>query len=205
MKKVLFVTAALLFAGVLFADSKKNYGGGKPWVNSLIKENITGIQRPSPKDDFHIYVNYDWLQKSEIPEGENNFNSFAEAENEIQKNILEVLTDEKNPGVDAENVRSLYKAILDWDSRNALGMKPVESVVDEIKNIKTIDELSDFITNPKKTFLVPTFISIWNEKKPEDSASYITTIDYDSFILGDAAEYKKRTDRKSTRLNSSHL
>ena len=91
-KKILCAAAGLLLSGLIFADGPKNYGGGKPWINSLIKENIMKAQRTSPKEDFQLYVNYDWLQKTEIPEGEKNYSSFAEVADAIQKNILEVLT-----------------------------------------------------------------------------------------------------------------
>lgn len=193
-KKILCAAAGLLLSGLIFADGPKNYGGGKPWINSLIKENIMKAQRTSPKEDFQLYVNYDWLQKTEIPEGEKNYSSFAEVADAIQKNILEVLTNQNIPGIDAENVRTLYHAILDWDARNAVGLKPVEDIISQIKGITTIDQLSDFITDPDKTFLVNQFFSVFNQPRYDDSTSYITSIAYDSFILDDAAEYKKRTE-----------
>ena len=198
MKKKLFIAAALIFTGTaVFADAaagQKNYAGGKPWMDSEIKENIENVQRPSPKEDFNLYVNYDWLQKKSIPAGKMRYDSFIEVSEHIQKNILEVLKNTNIPGTDAENVQTLYHAILDWNSRNALGMKPVESVVEEIKKITTLDELSDFITNPDKTFLIPTFIIVSNQIRFDDSSSYIAEINNDGFLLGDAAEYKKRTE-----------
>ena len=193
-KKILYAAAGLILSGLIFADGPKNYGGGKPWINSLIKENDMKVQQTSPKEDFHLYVNLNWLQKNDIPEGKKDFGSFSEVENVIQKNILEVLTNQNIQGIDAENVRSLYHAILDWDARNAVGMKPLEDIISQIKGITTIDQLSDFITDPEKTFLVNQFFSVFNQPGYDDSTSYITTIDYDNFILDDAAEYKKRTE-----------
>lgn len=193
-KKILYAVAGLILSGLIFADGPKNYGGGKPWINSLIKENDMKVQQTSPKEDFHLYVNLNWLQKNDIPEGKKDFGSFSEVENVIQKNILEVLTNQNIQGIDAENVRSLYHAILDWDARNAVGMKPLEDIISQIKGITTIDQLSDFITDPEKTFLVNQFFSVFNQPGYDDSTSYITTIGYDNFILDDAAEYKKRTE-----------
>ena len=194
-KKILFFfSALLLIGGLVFADTGKDYKSGKPWIDSNLKENVVSTQRPSPKDDYHLYVNYDWLLKNEIPEGEKGINSFYQVEKTIEENIIDVLTDSRLPGHDAELVQSLYNAVLDWNSRDALGIKPLQPVVDEIKNIKTIDELSDFITSPEKTFLVPKFVSVANTVKPDDSLSYITGIGFDSFMLNDSVEYKKRTD-----------
>ena len=194
-KKILFIFSVLLLsAGLAFADAGKDYKSGKPWIDSNIKENVVSSQRPSPKDDFHLYVNYDWLMENEIPEGEKGISSFYQVQKAVEENIAEVLTDPKLPGHDAELVQSLYNAILDWKSRDALGVKPLQPVIDQIKNIRTIDELSDFITSPEKTFLVPTFVWVGNTVKPADSLSYITEIGFDGFMLNDSAEYKKRTD-----------
>ncbi len=193
MKKQ-FSTAllALFFTAALFADAEK-YGGGKPWINSMIKENIVSAERPSPKEDFHLYVNYDWLKKNDIPKGESTYGSFTEVNNAVEKKIIEVLTDSSLKGIDAENVQALYHALLDWDARNAAGLEVLQKTVDEIKAISTIEQLSAFITNPDKTFFVPEFVGIGNTTKFEDSTVYITSFGMDGFLLGDAAEYKKRT------------
>ena len=194
-KKVLFFfSVLLLISGLVFADAATDYKSGKPWIDSNLKENVISSQRPSPKDDYHLYVNYDWLMKTEIPEGEKGISSFYQVQKTVEENIIEVLTDPKLQGHDARLVQSLYNAILDWDSRDALGIEPLQPVIDQIKNIKTIDELSDFITSPEKTFLVPKFVGISNTVKPDDSLSYITQIGFDGFMLNDSAEYKKRTE-----------
>jgi putative endopeptidase len=192
-KKLLFLFMVLCHV-LCFADADRDYKSGKPWIDSDLKENVVSSQRPSPKDDYHLYVNYDWLVKSEIPEGEKGINSFYQVQKTVEENILEVLTDSKLQGHDAGLVQSLYSAILDWKSRDALGIKPLQPVIDQIKNIKTIDELSDFITSPEKTFLVPKFVGVANTVKPADSLSYITEIGFDGFMLNDAAEYKNRTE-----------
>ena len=195
MKKLFFFFSVFLFAvSLASADAGRDYKSGKPWIDSDIKENVISSQRPSPKDDYHLYVNYDWLLKNEIPEGEKGISSFYQVQKTVEENIGEVLTDSKLRGHDVGLVQSLYNAILDWNSRDALGIKPLQPVVDQIKNIKTIDELSDFITSPEKTFLVPKFVGVSNTVKPADSLSYITEIGFDGFMLNDAAEYKNRTE-----------
>ena len=44
--------------------------GGKPWIDSNLKDNIKPGMETSPKDDFYLYVNYDWLLNTNIPEGD---------------------------------------------------------------------------------------------------------------------------------------
>ena len=43
--------------------------GGKPWIDSSLKDNIKPGMETSPKDDLYLYVNYDWLLETDIPEG----------------------------------------------------------------------------------------------------------------------------------------
>ena len=84
-KKILFFfSALLLIGGLVFADAEKDYKSGKPWIDSNLKENVVSSQRPSPKDDYHLYVNYDWLLKNEIPEGEKGVNSFSQVQKTVE-------------------------------------------------------------------------------------------------------------------------
>ena len=193
-KALSFVLVLFLISGLVFADAAKDYKSGKPWIDSNLKENVISIQRPSPKDDYHLHVNYDWLMKNDIPQGERMVNSFSQVQNKVEENIVEVLTDSKLQGHDAELVQSLYNAILDWKTRDELGIKPLQPVIDEIKNIKTIDELTDFITSSENNFMVPTFVDVSNAIRPDDSLSYVASIGFDGFTLGDSAEYKNRTE-----------
>ena len=48
---------------------KSKISGGKPWINSDIKENISISTAIDPRDDFHLYVNKEWILENDIPEG----------------------------------------------------------------------------------------------------------------------------------------
>ncbi|MBQ9009665.1 MAG: hypothetical protein IJ088_10085 [Clostridia bacterium] len=43
--------------------------GGRPWIDSCIAGNVTADTPTSPKEDFYLYANRDWILSSEIPEG----------------------------------------------------------------------------------------------------------------------------------------
>ena len=47
-------------------DIPKNTLGGKPWLDTDLKENISADLPVSAKDDFYWYVNKDWLLSTEI-------------------------------------------------------------------------------------------------------------------------------------------
>ena len=188
--------AFLLCAGLVFADDGKMVvTGGKPWIDSDIKENVVASKKPSPKDDFNLCVNYDWLSKNQIEPGESRQASFNEAERQIEKNIMAILTDKKSADHNTALVQTYYRAVLDWKARNALGVKPVAAYVDKIKAIQTMEELDDFICANQKDCFLSLFVGFENYIKIDDSSSYITYVGFDGFVLDDSAEYKKRSGR----------
>jgi len=168
--------------------------GGSPWIDSDLKANITADMKLSPREDFHLYVNHDWLLKTDLPAGYRSYSSFAEVADEIEKKAQAVLTDDSLTGHDAELVQSYYRAILDWDSRNAAGIEPLLPTVKDIQEIDSMEELSDFICDPERDPFVPVIASISNSTDFNDSNRYITSVYTESYILDDSAEYKKRTE-----------
>ena len=168
--------------------------GGNPWLNSDLKENIEANVTLSPKDDFHLFVNYDWLSKAELPEGYGTYAPFTAVADETYEKALAVLTDRSLKSKDAEQIQALYDAYMDWDARNALGVKPLKDTVDDILSIQNMDELADFICDPVRSFGVPTFIGAGNGNDLIDSSKYVLYVGTDGLTLGDAAEYKERTE-----------
>jgi len=168
--------------------------GGIPWINSNIKANITDDMSLSPKEDFYLFVNHDWLLKAEIPDGRSRHSSFMEAFDTTKNKGLAVLTDENLKSHEAALVQSFYKAILNWDARNKAGLDPIMKTVKKIQDIKTLEDLRSFICDPEQNLHVSTLLSLGNEVSKDDSSKYVLTIHTGAFTLKDPAEYKNRTE-----------
>ncbi len=200
---------ALILAGLMLINSGCSYtvpvsvkdtpvqnnNIGTPWINSNIQANITDERELSPRDDFYLYANYDWLKSAHLNNGQSSETSFSEASAATDNKCLDVLLDDSLKGHDALIVQSFYKAWLDWDARNAAGLDPIKGTIEDIESIGSIDELSDFICDPDRSWRVPTFLGVANSVSFDDSSSYITFIFNDNFTLGDAAEYSQRTEK----------
>ena len=67
------------------AESGLVLNDGSPWVNWSLRENIAQAEKKpdSPKDDFYLWVNYDWLKSAEIKPGNYITTAMVDAENEI--------------------------------------------------------------------------------------------------------------------------
>lgn len=174
-------------------DQDITYDDGKPFIDSDLKINVTANECPDIKDDFHFAVNYDWLKQADIAEGYTSESSFTRAERNTTERAMSLLTDDSLSGHDAELVRDMYAAITDWDRRNEQGIEPLKPVITDIAGIKTLEGLSDFICDPKRSNCVSTFVSIMNETDLNDSERYIVYINNDTLLLEDAAEYAELT------------
>ena len=169
-------------------------GGGYPWIDSNIKNNVVNSECPDLKDDFNFAVNYNWLMENEPEQGHPYISPFTMVRQNTTKKVMDLLEDGSITGHDAELVHAFYNSIMDWDERNELGMEPVKPVLKDISGISTIDELSDFICDPDRSNYVATMINIGNKTDLNAPDRYITTIRNDELLLEDAAEYSNFTD-----------
>ena len=119
--------------------------GGTPWIDSDIKENVTADTKTDPKDDFCLYVNKDWILENNIPDGYSEWSHYAERSLEVKKQCMELLKDESLTGHDAELVQTFNKLVLDWDSRNKLGVSELTDKYSKIAEAQSIDDISLYI------------------------------------------------------------
>ncbi len=168
--------------------------GGTPWICSVIKSNVTADMELSPKDDFYLYVNHDWIMNNEIPEGLPYYSPDIDMHRIVRDNCIAILEDNTLKGREIELVRALYNAFLDWDERNKTGLTPVADIVKRVDDIGSIDELSDFICDIDLIPVTPAILKAGYVADIEDSSRYVLGIIQYPLTLNDAAEYKDRTD-----------
>jgi putative endopeptidase len=174
-------------------DEEAVYTGGKPWLNTCIKENVSEDMDTSPKDDFYFYVNRDWACNTEIKEGRSDWSSLDEVADITLGKSLAILKDDTITGHDAELAQGYFNAFLDWNTRNEEGIEPVMDTVKHITDIKNMEELSAFILDSEDNWGVPAFVEFGNMPDLNDAQKYITNIGHCNFLLGDSAEYANRT------------
>ena len=167
---------------------------GSPWVNWSLRENIAQAEKKpdSPKDDFYLWVNYDWLKSAEIKPGNYITTAMLDAENEIVEQAFEVLNDTTLTSEDATMVQHLYKAFLDWDARNALGVAPLQKEIDRIRAVSSIGELTQLLC--AEDYRGATLFTYGVRRGPNDPDTWITEVVAQDLLLEDSAEYRERTD-----------
>ena len=200
-KIVLFVLALCLcfnVFGTAFAEETAEndivLNDGTPWVDYCLRENIAQVEEKpdSPRDDFYLWVNYDWLKSAEIAPGDYVTDSFTDVGNEVTDQCLEVLTDTMLKSEDAALAQYLYNAYLDCAARDALGLAPLQKVIDRISAVSTLDELTQMLSDREYDGGTLFEADVMDNLSAPDT--WITDIKPMGLLLQDSAEYRERTE-----------
>lgn len=168
-------------------------GGGKPWIDSDLKENVSEDTPTDPKDDFHLYANKEWILANEIPAGYTSWSHYDERSLEVKNRCIDLLSDDGLTGHDAELIRIYNDLVLDWDARNAAGISGIKDLYDEISAVSDIRDLTGLLTDPDKGRELYTFFDIGSTIGLNDPDTYIVGVGTPSLLLKDSAEYRERT------------
>ena len=192
-KVLLSILAALIVLAVAAVIIIANPRGGKPWINTDLKMNISKNAKLDPKDDFHLYANYDWLKDAEIKPGYTTVSSSSEVMDETDKKAIELFADDSLTGHDAELIKAYYNTFLDWETRNALGVEPIRATVEDIQGISSIDELTEFFCDYDRSGNAPIMVKFGNTPSFNDSTKYVLNCSLDQFFLQAAEEYSHKS------------
>lgn len=103
-----------------------------------------------PQDDFYNYVNGNWMKTAEIPSDRSRWGSFDELRENTDKvslDLLNGLLGKKYPqGSDEQKITDLYHSYMDFDTRNKVGLQPIQKYIDRINKLKNIKELEAYLT-----------------------------------------------------------
>ncbi|WDE06548.1 M13 family metallopeptidase [Thalassomonas viridans] len=102
-----------------------------------------------PQDNFYKYINGGWLKANEIPGDKTSIGSFYDLRDKADddvKAIIEELAATKNlkNGSDEQKVADLFRSYMNSEQRDALGIKPIQDILDVIGNIENKDQLASF-------------------------------------------------------------
>jgi putative endopeptidase len=160
-----------------------------------------------PGDDFFAYVNGVWLEKTEIPADRSTYGGFAILRDEAQDNVRVIIDESASgdfaKGTDEQKVGDLYKSFLDWDTRNALGIKPLQPELDRISEISDHDDLAVYFAETNKRGLdAPFAIAQYADFK--DPKTYMIYA-WQSGLGLPEREYYMLDDEKSIELRAKYV
>ena len=136
--------------------------GGRPWIDSSVVGNVTADTQTSPVEDFYLYVNKDWILSHDLPAGSQTTerDGLANARARVRSALMgEDLTDH-----DARQAQLFFRAFCDTDAREAAGCTPAKQVIDDIRSLESIDEISEFLLDTERSAGVPTLVTVYNSR-----------------------------------------
>lgn len=152
----------------------------------------------TPGDDFYLYANEKWLDKTEIPADKSNYGIFTVLDDQTRKQVralIEKASESKGtPGSAAQKVGDLYRSVLDVKARNAAGIKPIQGLLDDVAEIKRADELAAIMGTLRQAGvaapLIP-YVSVDAKK----SDQYTVYLSQSGLTLPDRDYYLEDEDR----------
>jgi len=102
-----------------------------------------------PQDNFYQYVNGSWLKNTEIPGDKTAIGSFYDLRDDADDNVKAIIeelaaTTNLTAGSDEQKVADLFRSYMNTEARDAAGIAPIQSIIDEINNLKDKDALAAF-------------------------------------------------------------
>lgn len=138
----LFLSAVLLLTG---CSAKNVQNEPKPADNTVYSRDSAGIRL---EDDFYGYMNFDLLYGADIPADMFEAGTLRM----VQKNVDDVLSDEiisigQHPipypdGSDEKRIHDIYRQYLDTDTREQVGLVPLEKGMNAIENARTAKDFA---------------------------------------------------------------
>lgn len=165
------------------------------WICSDLVENVDKLNGLSETDDFHAAVNREWLQSSSIPSGYVSYDCFAERQLEVDKELQDIVkSDQKidDPYVAhcQKLVKDYYDMWLDWDARNAAGVEPIREVVAPLLAVKTLDDMTKYLSDPDTTVRALPLCGAFTAANPNDADYNAVYVSPPTLVFQDPMYYE---------------
>ncbi len=161
------------------------------WVNSNVIGNVTADTAARLQDDFHSAANLDWLVNTTLGAGQMQASAFTQRNDEVQAEILALLTGEEQSSHDGRLAQQFYADYMDMNARNERGMSPVMPYIEAIQGVETLDDLTAYLMREDQLANALHTASVTADAK--DSANNAVTLEGSGLTLSDADEYKSMT------------
>jgi putative endopeptidase len=210
VKNLLIGAAALC----LFACGQET--NDKPAVPAASTESpapVSGIDLSAmdtsvrPGDDFFHYVNGTWIEETEMPADKSRYGVFDELRDESQEAVKEIIEGSASgdfpKGSDEQKVGDLYRSFLDWETRDARGIEPLQPELDRINAIADHEDLAVYFAEAIKRALDAPF-GVGQLPDPKDPTRYAIAAGQSGLGLPDR-EYYLKDDPKSAEIRAKYV
>ena len=197
MKKLLSILLALAMLATLtvpaFAD-EPDYTTGTPWLCVDLDGVVTADTPADLRDNFALAVNKDKILALEIPEGYSFAGTAMDVALKQMEDVRNMFLGDAPEGHDAKLAYDLFQLMMDWDSRNALGVAPLKEAIAPVEAIDSVEKLSAYFVETRNEDELAALFFAGSFQDQLDSSKHVLAVSDIGLLLGDSAEYEKLTD-----------
>ena len=111
-------------------------------------------QDVTPGDDFHAFVNGGWINTTDIPSDRPSYGVgyilHEQSQEQVRTIIEESASGDFAPGSDEQKVGDLFASYMDMETRNRLGVSPLEDEFARIDELAETSELATYFAEANK-------------------------------------------------------
>lgn len=134
----------------------------------------------SAGDDFYAYANEKWLEDTKIPGDKSNYGIFTVLDDRTREQVRVLVEQAAEQsaaeGTAAQKVGDLYRSVLDVETRNKRGIKPLGFLLRTIEEVETPADLSKLTARLAKVGVygpAAAYVSV-DARKSDQYTVYVT-------------------------------
>lgn len=201
MKKTKILVFGLISALTILSCNQKE----TDFIDPLITNRDTTV---NPSDDFFMYANGGWFKRNPIPASERSngiFRTIGDTINSQIKQICEksaAMTDAKK-GSNEQKIGDFYASGMDTLSIEKLGLSPLKSDIQKIKNISDVPSLLNTIAYLHTIGGNPAF-SAYVGQDDKNSDKYAIFLSQGGLGMGNR-DYYFNTDKETVHIRNEYV
>ena len=136
--------------------------------------------RISPRKDFYRYANGGWLQRTAIPASEPDISGFAALSLNLDAQLLKLIkaaaATQAAPGSPQQQVGDYYRAAMDTQRLDAIGLKPLEADLARLSDIGSPAALGRLSARLEMGYVISPLINALTTADAKDSKTMVLVI-----------------------------
>ena len=172
----------------------KDYANGTPWQAIDLDGIVTEDTPVDAKDNFALFANKEDILSLKLTKDTGAVGTMQEVSMAVEDNIKQMFQGDEPESHDAKLAYHLYQLMMDWDSRNAVGVEPLKKQTEAVEKLDTIDKLTAYLRDTPKAEQLGSLWFAGSATDYEDSDKNVIQVGNERLLLIDSAEYSKLTD-----------
>lgn len=170
------------------------------WIDSDLIGSVKEDSQFRVQDDFAAAVNGPW----KLEQGDRYYGTFQSVKDAVMARKKQIVTDPSISGETADCLKAYYQLASDWDRRNAAGIEPLRTYIEDIASIDSVEDLYSFFADPVRNplYLSPVttdlgYVMMHLEKAGDSYAVYFTSPELSLTYNGSNESYFKLNSEES--------